>query len=248
MNLIAGNWKMNKTAREAREFVAELLPLIKDSKEEVALCVPFTCLGYVREALGNSSAIKLGAQNVSWADKGAFTGEISADMLKEFGVDYVIIGHSERRQMFGDTDETVNARLSAALRHDISPILCVGETLETRKNGNADAFISAQLRAALKDIDAENARKITIAYEPIWAIGTGLTATPDQAGETADGIRETLVALYGKETADSMRILYGGSMNGGNAAELLKRKNINGGLIGGASLKPSDFALIVNHE
>lgn len=245
-NLIAGNWKMNKTAKEAAIFVKELFPLIENSREEVALCVPFTCLFSVREAIGNSDRIKLGAQNVSWADKGAFTGEISADMLKEFGVEYVIIGHSERRQMFGDTDETVNKRLLAALRHGIKPILCVGETLETRKAGTTDAFISGQIRAALKDVTSADVAFLTVAYEPIWAIGTGLTATPEQAGETTALIKRTLAELFGD--VSDVRILYGGSMNGENASQLLKQKTINGGLIGGASLKPADFAKIVNYD
>lgn len=247
MKLIAGNWKMNKTCAEAKSFVSELVPLIGNAKTEVALCVPFTCLGAVKTAVEGTN-IRLGAQNIAWAEKGAFTGEISGEMLKEFGLDYVIIGHSERRQMFGETDKTVNLRLNAAFKCGIKPILCVGESLETRQNGTTKTFIEAQLKGALDGIDKSDIEKLTVAYEPIWAIGTGLTATPEQAEETASVIRKLLETLYDFKVAKGVRILYGGSMNAGNASMLLKQKNIDGGLIGGASLKAADFAAIVNYE
>ncbi len=245
-NLIAGNWKMNKTAKEAAEFVRELKPLIKDSTEEVALCVPFTCLESVGREMGDSG-IKLGAQDMFWLDKGAYTGEISAEMLLDLGVEYVIIGHSERRKLFGDTDETVNNKLKAAIRHGLKPILCVGESLETRQAGITREFIKGQIRGAFEDLKEEEVAEITIAYEPIWAIGTGLTATPEQAGETTGIIKRFTETLYNKSVADKVRVLYGGSMNASNAEALLQQKTISGGLIGGASLKPVDFAAIVNH-
>lgn len=247
MNLIAGNWKMNKTSDEAKAFVAELIPLIRKAKCEVALCVPFTCIDGVSKAI-KGSKIKLGAQNIAWADHGAFTGEVSGAMLAEFGVEYVIVGHSERRQMFGETNETVNKRLKAAFKSGLKPILCVGESNETRMAGITREFIGGQLRNALEDIPAEDVLKLTIAYEPIWAIGTGLTATPEQAESTAKSIRRTLTGLYDSKISAKIRILYGGSMNAGNASALLAQNNIKGGLIGGASLKAADFASIINYD
>lgn len=243
--VIAGNWKMNMTPCEAKTLVSELLPLVKDAKCEVVVCPPFVDLAAVKPLLEGTN-VKLGAQNVHWAEKGAFTGEVSANMLKEIGVEYAIIGHSERRQYFGETDETVNKRAKAALAAGLIPIICAGESLAQRENGETDTLVTAQVNLALDGISAVEVEKLVIAYEPIWAIGTGKTATKEQANETISVIREAVRALYGANTAEAVRIQYGGSMNAANATELMSMPEIDGGLIGGASLKASDFSKVVN--
>ncbi len=244
--IIAGNWKMNMTPDEAKTLVTELIPLVKDAKAEVVVCPPYVDLAVVQPLLAGTN-IKLGSQSIHWVAKGAFTGEVSADMLKAFGVSYAIIGHSERRQYFGETDESVNARAKAAIAAGITPIICVGESLDQREAGETDAFVSGQTVAALKDIAAADAEKLVIAYEPIWAIGTGRTATNEQANETVGVVRAAVAGVYGKETAEKVRIQYGGSMNPKNASELMAMPEIDGGLIGGASLKAEDFSKVVNY-
>ncbi len=245
--IIAGNWKMNKTAKEAVELINELKPLVAKSKPEVVVCVPYTDLWAVAEAI-KGSKIKLGAENVAWADTGAFTGEISADMLKEIGVEYVIIGHSERRQYFGETDESVNARLVQALKKDLKPIVCVGETLVEREKNRTKKVLKKQVLEGFKGLNAEDFENIVIAYEPVWAIGTGKTATAEDANKTIGFIRSLVKKTWGNEVAKSLRIQYGGSMKPSNAKELMAMRNIDGGLIGGAALKAEDFAGIVNYK
>lgn len=243
--IIAGNWKMNMNPDEAKTLVSELIPLVKDAKCEVVVCPPYVDLAAVQPLLSGTN-IRLGSQNIHWAAKGAFTGEVSADMLKSFGVTYAIIGHSERRQYFGETDESVNARAKAAIAAGITPIICVGESLTQREAGETDAWVSGQTVAALAGIPAADAAQLVIAYEPIWAIGTGKTATSEQANETIGVIRAAIAGLFGAETADRVRIQYGGSMNPKNVAELMAMPEIDGGLIGGASLKAEDFSKVVN--
>ena len=245
--IIAGNWKMNKTAKEAVELINNLKPLVAKSKPEVVVCVPYTDLWAVAEAI-KGSKIKLGAENVAWADSGAFTGEISADMLKEIGVEYVIIGHSERRQYFGETDESVNARLKQALKKELKPIVCVGETLTEREKNKTKKVLKKQILEGFKDITAEDFDNIVIAYEPVWAIGTGKTATAEDANKTIAFIRSLVKKTWGNEVAKALRIQYGGSMKPSNAKELMAQRNIDGGLIGGAALKAEDFAGIVNYK
>ena len=240
--IIAGNWKMNKTAAEAVELVNSLKPLVKDAECDVVVCVPFTDIYAVAEAVKGSN-IHLGAQNVHFADHGAFTGEISADMLIEAGVEYVIIGHSERRQYFGETDETVNKRTLTALAKGLKPIVCVGESLEERETGKTENVLKQQIVNGLKDV--EDITKVVIAYEPIWAIGTGKTATAEQANETIGFIRKTVAETFCPKCAEKVRIQYGGSMNAKNAHELMSMPEIDGGLIGGASLKAEDFSIVV---
>ncbi|MBQ3201840.1 MAG: triose-phosphate isomerase, partial [Clostridia bacterium] len=213
---------------------------------DVVICPPYLAIPTAAELVKGTN-IALGAQNIHWAEKGAFTGEISAKMLKEVGVSYAIIGHSERRQYFGETDETVNMRTKAAIAAGITSIICVGESLEERETGKTEAIVSAQAEKALAGIEAEDVKALVIAYEPIWAIGTGKTATKEQANETIACIRETVKKLYGKETAEAVRIQYGGSMNPKNAAELMAMPEIDGGLIGGASLKAEDFSKVVKY-
>lgn len=242
--VIAGNWKMNNTPSETKEMIEAMKPLVKDAACDVVICAPFVDLTAAIEAAKGSN-IKIGAENVHWAEKGAFTGEISAKMLKEVGAEYVIIGHSERRQYFGETDLTVNARLKAALAAGLKPIVCVGETLEERELGITEEVVAKQTKIGLKDVTAEEAKGIIIAYEPVWAIGTGKTATDDQANEVNGVIRGVLAKMFGADVAEEMVIQYGGSMNAGNAEGLLAKEHIDGGLIGGASLKPADFAVIV---
>ncbi len=243
--IIAGNWKMNKTPAQGVQLVNELKPLVANADCDVVVCVPATDIYAVGEALKGSN-IALGAENVHWAESGAFTGEISADMLLELGVKYVIIGHSERRQYFGETDETVNKRTLTALAKGLTPIVCVGETLEEREGGKTEEVLKVQLTDGLKGI--EDLTKIVIAYEPVWAIGTGKTATSEQANETIGFIRKTLGELFCEKCADAVRIQYGGSMKPGNAKELMAMSEIDGGLIGGAALKAEDFAGIVNYN
>jgi len=242
--VIAGNWKMNKNRAEAKALIEELKPLVKDADCGVIVCVPFTDLETVLAATEGSN-ICVGAQNCHFAPAGAFTGEIAATMLTEMGVEYVVLGHSERRQYFGETDVTVNKRLRAALDAGLKPIVCVGELLEQREQGVTAEVVGMQTRIALGGVSAEELKNIIIAYEPVWAIGTGKTATADQAGEVCGLIRATVADLYGKEAADGLTIQYGGSMNAGNAAELLAQEDVDGGLIGGAALKAPDFSAIV---
>ncbi|MBR3383299.1 MAG: triose-phosphate isomerase [Clostridia bacterium] len=242
--LIAGNWKMNMTPKEAEKLVTELIPLVKDAEAEVVVCPPFVDIPFVAPIIKGTN-VRLGSQNIHWAEKGAFTGEISAKMLCELGVEYAIIGHSERRQYFGETDETVNSRIKAALAAGIVPIVCVGETLEQREAGVTDEFLAGQIKAAFCGLTAEQAANVVIAYEPIWAIGTGKTASDEEADRTIGAIRSVYCGLYGCEAAKNVRILYGGSMNAKNAHGLKSMENIDGGLIGGASLKPVDFSHVV---
>ena len=243
--IIAGNWKMNKTRPEAKELLEAIKPLVAnaDGKVEVIACVPFTNLETAINTTAGSN-VKIGAENVHFEKSGAFTGEISADMLVELGVEYVVIGHSERRQYFGETDETVNKRTKAALAAGLKPIVCVGELLWERECNITEEVIARQIKLDLYDVSAEDVKKTVIAYEPVWAIGTGKTATDDQAEEVCGGIRELLENLYDTETAKAITIQYGGSMNPKNCAGLLAKPNIDGGLIGGASLKSADFAVI----
>ena len=243
--MVAGNWKMNKGLYETRDLIREMLPELHDVEEvEVVICPPFVGLGVARREL-DGSTIKLGAQNMHWANSGAFTGEISPLMLKEL-CEYVILGHSERRAMFSETDETVNKKVLAALAHGLKPIVCVGETLEENQGGMTAEVVSRQVRADLERLTQEQAEQIVIAYEPVWAIGTGLAATPEGANAVhKDVIRPILREMFGEEIGDGMRILYGGSVNPGNAAELFGQSDIDGGLIGGASLKAESFIALV---
>jgi len=245
--IIAGNWKMNMTSATAAPFVKELAPLVKNTKHEVVLCVPYTLIEKM-VSLTKKTNIKIGSQNVAWADNGAFTGEVNAAQLKEVGASYAIIGHSERRQMFGETDDTVNKRTIQAVKNGLVAIVCVGETLKERETNITEQVIKAQVNAAFSGIPASDLKNIVIAYEPVWAIGTGKTATSLQAEETIAFTRKTLAEIYNKEAADTVRIQYGGSMNATNVDELMAQPNIDGGLIGGASLKPTDFARIVNYN
>ncbi len=243
--VIAGNWKMNKTRPEAETLITDLKPLLENAGCEVVICVPFTNLETaVRLTVGTN--IKVGAQNCHFAKSGAYTGEVSADMLKEVGAEYVVLGHSERRQYFGETDETVNKRTKAALEAGLKPIVCVGELLWEREAGITEEVISRQIKLDFAGISAEELLNCIIAYEPVWAIGTGKTATADQAEEVCAFIRNVLGSLYGTDVSEKITIQYGGSMNAVNAAELLSKTNVDGGLIGGASLKAPDFATIVS--
>ena len=242
--VIAGNWKMNKTRPEAKALIEELKPLVAGADCDVVICVPYTNLETALDATAGSN-IKVGAENCHWAKSGAFTGEISADMLAEMGVEYVVIGHSERRQYFGETDKTVNMRVRAALDAGLKVILCVGELLEQREDGITSETVSLQTKIALGGVSADEMKNIIIAYEPVWAIGTGKTATADQANEVNHTIREVIEGLYGKAVADATTVQYGGSMNAANAQELLSKEDVDGGLIGGASLKAADFSVIV---
>lgn len=241
--IIAGNWKMNKLPSETYDFVKEVAEATKGASCEVVCCTPYVCLAPAVEA-AKGTHVKIGAENLHFEDKGAFTGEVSADMLVDLGVQYVIIGHSERRAYNNETDETVNKKIIKALEKGLIPIVCVGESLEEREAGITMDLISIQIKKAFANISAADAAKVVVAYEPIWAIGTGKTATDDQAEEVCGGIREILASLYDDTTAAAITIQYGGSMNAGNCAGLLAKPNIDGGLIGGASLKAPDFATI----
>ncbi len=242
---IAGNWKMNTTIDEAVALAKDVVKTMGNTSDvDIAICPPYTSLYAVSEVL-KGSTVKLGAQDVHWEAKGAFTGKVSCAMLKSVGVTYVIIGHSEQRTYFHETNETVNKKVKATLAAGLLPIICVGETLEERKSGKMDAVIESHTVGAFAGISAEDALKCTIAYEPVWAIGTGETATPQQANEAHIFIRKLLVKLYGTSTAEQIRIQYGGSMKADNAKALLGQSDVDGGLIGGASLKASDFAGIV---
>jgi triosephosphate isomerase len=243
--IIAGNWKMNKTPEEAAQLVQELIPLVKDAKCDVVVCPPAVCLAAVAPVIKGTN-VKLGAQNVHFAPKGAFTGELSAEMLKAVGCEYVLIGHSERRQYFGETDKTVNKRTIAAVAAGLIPIVCVGEMKDEREAGYTDAIVAYQTLMALTGLTEEQIANIVVAYEPVWAIGTGLTATDEQANETIGVIRAAIAGKYGKKLASKVRIQYGGSMNPGNVKGLMAQPEIDGGLIGGASLKAADFSQVVN--
>jgi triosephosphate isomerase len=241
--VIAGNWKMNNTPEEGKALIAGIKAAADKATCEVVVCAPFVALPAAVDAAAGSR-IGVGAENMHFEDKGAFTGEVSADMLKDLGVEYVIIGHSERRQYFAETDETVNLKVKKALEKGLIPILCVGESLEEREAGITMDLIAIQIKKAFAGIEAEDAKKVVIAYEPIWAIGTGKTATAEQAEEVCKGIRDLIAQLYCPKCATEYTIQYGGSMNAANAEELLGKDNIDGGLIGGASLKSEDFAKI----
>ena len=243
--VIAGNWKMNKTATEGAALIDELIPAVKDATCDVVICTPYTTLVTAVE-MTKGTNIKVGAENVHYEKSGAFTGEISADMLLDLGVEYVVIGHSERRQYFGETDQTVNKRTVAALNAGLKVILCVGESLQQREEGVTEELVRMQTKIALRNVTAEQMANVIIAYEPVWAIGTGKTATSDQAQEVCAQIRKVVGELYGEAVAKATTIQYGGSMNAKNAEELVAKPDVDGGLIGGASLKAADFAVIVS--
>ena len=242
--VIAGNWKMNMLPNEAIEFIEKFEPLVKDTQNEVILCVPYTDLFYALMSAQNTN-IKIGAQNMHFAESGAYTGEISGKMLKSIGVEYVIIGHSERRKYFNETDETVNKKIKAAFENELNPIVCVGETLEERESGKTVEIITKQTKLALEGLTDEQVKNTIIAYEPIWAIGTGKTATSEDANNSIIEIRKEIEKIYGKEIAECVIIQYGGSVKSSNAKELFTTSDIDGGLVGGASLKPEEFAKIV---
>ena len=245
--VIAGNWKMNMLPNEAIDYIQAFEPLVKDADAEVILCVPYTDLFYcLMNAQGTN--IKIGAQNMHWAENGAYTGEVSAKMLKSIGVEYVIIGHSERRQYFAETDETVNKKLKAAFEYELKPIVCVGETLEEREAGKTSEIITSQTRLALEGLTDEQVKNTIVAYEPIWAIGTGKTATSEDANNSIKEIRAEISKIYGNDVAENVIIQYGGSVKSSNAKELFTTSDIDGGLVGGASLKPDEFSKIVNYN
>ena len=245
--VIAGNWKMNMLPNEAIQFIEELIPLVKDTENEVILCVPYTDLFYALLTAQNTN-IKIGAQNMHYEEKGAYTGEISAQMLKSINVEYVIIGHSERRQYFNETDETVNKKIKAAFTNGLKPIVCVGETLEQRENGETVKIITNQTKLALEGLTDEQVKNTIIAYEPIWAIGTGKTATSEDANNSIKAIRDEICQIYGQNVANGVIIQYGGSVKSSNAKELFEMSDIDGGLVGGASLKSEEFSKIVNYN
>ncbi|MCL1831857.1 MAG: triose-phosphate isomerase [Oscillospiraceae bacterium] len=242
--VIAGNWKMNKTRAEAATLIGQLANAPQNADVDVVVCVPFTALETAVNAV-KGTAVKVGAQNVHFEKSGAFTGEVSADMLVELGVEYAVIGHSERRQYFGETDATVNNRTRAALVAGLIPILCIGELLEEREAGITEEVLSRQTKLGLAGFTADEVKRIIIAYEPVWAIGTGKTATAEQAGEACGFVRGVIAKLYGEAVADGVTIQYGGSMNAKNGAELLAQEDVDGGLIGGASLVAEDFKTII---
>ena len=242
--VIAGNWKMNKTPAEAAALINEMKPLVADADCDVVLCVPYVDIPAALEAAKGSN-IKIGAENVHFKASGAYTGEISAEMLTDLGVEYVVIGHSERRQYFGETDQTVNLRSLAALNAGLKTIICVGETLEQRELGYTETLLKYQTKMALTNVTAEQLKNVIIAYEPVWAIGTGVTATDDQANEGNKYVRDAIAEAYGADVAETVTVQYGGSMNAKNAEGLLAKEHVDGGLIGGASLKAADFSVIV---
>ena len=243
--IIAGNWKMNKTRKEATELVSALLPLVKDTTNTVVICVPYTDLD-VALTLTKGTNVHVGAQNCHWKESGAYTGEVAPSMLAEIGVEYVVIGHSERRAYFGETDQTVLLRTKAALAAGLKPIVCIGETLDERQSGNMENVLRRQITEGFKDISAQELKNVVVAYEPVWAIGTGVTATDEQANDAIGFARGVFAEIYGKQAADELYIQYGGSMNDKNAAGLLSMPQIDGGLIGGASLVAEKFAAVVN--
>lgn len=245
--VIAGNWKMNMLPNEAIKFIDELTPLVKDTENEVILCVPYTDLFYALLTAQNTN-IKIGAQNMHWEESGAYTGEVSGQMLKSIGVEYVIIGHSERREYFAETDETVNKKIKSAFKYELKPIVCVGETLKQREEGKAKEIVTSQIEKALEGLTENQVENTIVAYEPIWAIGTGKTATSEDANEMTKEVREKIVNIYGQKVANRVIIQYGGSVKSSNAKELFSMSDIDGGLVGGASLKSDEFAKIVNYE
>ena len=244
--ITAGNWKMNKTPKEAVALINELIPVVKSEDTDVVFCVPAVALMAAVEATKGTN-IEIGAQNMHFEENGAFTGEISPSMLTEIGVKYVVLGHSERREYYAETNETVNKKTLKAIEHGLVPIVCCGEYLEQREQGVTVDLVRQQIKVALLGVSAEDAKKVVIAYEPIWAIGTGVTASAEQAEEVCAAIRALLVELYGSEVAEAMRIQYGGSVKGANAAELFGKTNIDGGLVGGASLTVG-FGEVVNFK
>ena len=245
--VIAGNWKMNMLPNEAIDYIQAFEPLVKDSKNEVILCVPYIDLFYcLMNAQGTN--IKIGAQNVHFEETGAYTGEVSAKMLKSIGVEYVIIGHSERRQYYNETDESVNKKIKAAFENELKPIVCVGESLDEREAGKTEEIITKQTRLALEGLSKEQVKATIIAYEPIWAIGTGKTATSEDANNSIKAIRAEIEILYGAEVSEEVIIQYCGSVKSSNAKELFTTSDIDGGLVGGASLKPEEFSKIVNYN
>ena len=243
--IIAGNWKMHKTIAEAVEFVNDIKDKVNNTDVEAVICAPFTLLKDLKEATKGTN-IKIGAQNMHYAEQGAFTGEISAPMLKELNIDYVVLGHSERRQYFNETNETVNKKVVKALEEGIDPILCVGETLEEREASETKNVCKEQTEKALVGVSAEDMKKVVIAYEPVWAIGTGKTATAEDANDVIAYIREVVKALYGEEISEEVRIQYGGSVKPSNVAEIMNQSDIDGALVGGASLLASDYTELVN--
>lgn len=244
--VIAGNWKMHYTPDEAVKLINELKPLVKDATCEVIVCPTFVCLDAALKAAKGSN-IKVAAQNMHFEEKGAFTGEVSPVMLQAMGVDYVILGHSERREYFNETDEALNKKVKAAFAHNLTPILCCGETLEQRENGTTNEVVGNQIKADLEGLSNDLAEKVIIAYEPIWAIGTGKTATKEQANETIAAIRGVVAEMFGKEVADKVRIQYGGSVKPNTIKDQMAMSDIDGALVGGASLVANDFAQIVNY-
>ncbi len=245
--VIAGNWKMNMLPNEAIKFIEDLAPAVKDTENEVILCVPYTDLFYAL-LTAQGTNIKIGAQNMHFEENGAYTGEVSAKMLKSINVEYVIIGHSERRQYFNETDETVNKKIKAAFANELKPIVCVGETLEERESGKTAQIITKQTELALEGLTNEQVANTIIAYEPIWAIGTGKTATSEDANNSVKEIRKKIEEIYGQETASRVIIQYGGSVKSSNAKELFEMSDIDGGLVGGASLKADEFSKIIKFE
>ena len=245
--VIAGNWKMNMLPNEAIKFIEDLEPLIKETQNEVILCVPYIDLFYAL-LTAQGTNIKIGAQNMHFEENGAYTGEISGAMLKSINVEYVIIGHSERRQYFSETDETVNKKVKSAFKNGLKPIVCVGETLEQRESGETNKIITNQVKLALQGLTEEQVGKTIIAYEPIWAIGTGKTATKEDANNSIKAIRNKIAEIYGQKVADGVIIQYGGSVKSTNAKELFEMSDIDGGLVGGASLKAEEFSKIVNFD
>lgn len=245
--VIAGNWKMNKNKQEAQAFMKEFIPLVADTQNEVVICAPYLDLNSLVE-MTKGTNVKIGAQNMHWEENGAYTGEICASMLKEIGVEYVIIGHSERRQYFNETDETVNKKIKAAFANGLKPIVCVGETLEQREQGTTKEIITKQTKLALEGLTQEQVENVIIAYEPIWAIGTGKTATSEDANNSIKEIRQEIAQIYGQNVAKRVIIQYGGSVKSANAKELFTTSDIDGGLVGGASLKAEEFSKIVKYE
>lgn len=244
--IVAGNWKMNKTPSQAIELINELIPVVKSDDVDVVFCVPHISLLVALEAVKDTN-IKIGAQNMYFEESGAYTGEVSPSMLTDIGVEYVILGHSERREYFNESDEDINKKVLKAFEHNLTPIICCGETLQQREQGVTIDFVRMQVKIALLNVTADQAKKAVIAYEPIWAIGTGKVATTEQAEEVCKAIRQCIAEIYDDQTAQAIRIQYGGSVSGSNATELFAQANIDGGLVGGASLK-ADFGNIVNYQ
>lgn len=244
--IIAGNWKMNKTVTEALKLVEELKPLVSDAKCDVVVCPPYICLDAVAKAVKGSN-IKVGAQNMHYEESGAYTGEVAPNMLKDIGIDFVIIGHSERRQYFNETDESINKKVKKAFEYDINPIVCCGETLEERESDITEEVLGKQIKIDLAGLEKSQVEKLVVAYEPIWAIGTGKTATDKQANDTIAYIRSVIAKMYGRETAEKTRIQYGGSVKPATIKAQMAQSDIDGALVGGASLKSEDFAKIVNY-